>query len=69
MFNYICTCFTVIILCIAYYAGANITVLLVETLEGEIFGGFATEQWHVDSSFYGSGESFIFKIGAMHKVF
>mmetsp|Transcript_30108 Transcript_30108/g.55964 ORF Transcript_30108/g.55964 Transcript_30108/m.55964 type:complete len:444 (+) Transcript_30108:161-1492(+) len=42
--------------------GAGTTVLVVETMQGDVFGGFATEQWHVDTSFYGGGESFIFKI-------
>ena len=43
--------------------GANATIMVVETVDGDVFGGFAAEQWHVDASFYGSGESFIFKAG------
>lgn len=43
--------------------GANATIFVVETVDGDVFGGFAAEQWHVNSSFYGSGESFIFKAG------
>lgn len=42
--------------------GAGTTVLVIETMEGDVFGGFATEQWHVDATYYGGGESFIFKV-------
>lgn len=45
------------------YTGANTTVLVVETMNGDVFGGFVNEQWHVDTSYYGGGESFVFRIG------
>ena len=43
-------------------------MLVVETMEGDVFGGFATEQWHVDASCYGSGESFVYKTGECDDV-
>lgn len=43
--------------------GANTTMIVVETVDGDVFGGFASEQWHVDTVCYGGGESFVFKIG------
>eukprot|EP00602_Paraphysomonas_sp_CaronLab_P010849 CAMPEP_0185029626 /NCGR_PEP_ID=MMETSP1103-20130426/16032_1 /TAXON_ID=36769 /ORGANISM="Paraphysomonas bandaiensis, Strain Caron Lab Isolate" /LENGTH=365 /DNA_ID=CAMNT_0027564437 /DNA_START=105 /DNA_END=1199 /DNA_ORIENTATION=+ len=41
-------------------AGNMYTILVVETMSGEVFGGFASASWHVSQSFYGTGESFIF---------
>lgn len=41
--------------------GSNKTILIIETFDGEVFGGFATEEWHIDLSYYGGGESFVFK--------
>lgn len=32
-------------------------------MNGDVFGGFVNEQWHVDTSYYGGGESFVFRIG------
>lgn len=37
-------------------------VVLIETISGEIIGGFASSTWKVSSTYYGTGESFIFKI-------
>ena len=41
------------------------TLLVVRTMDNQIFGGFATEPWritrHGSQVFYGSGESFLFK--------
>lgn len=37
-------------------------VVLIETISGEIIGGFASSTWKVSSSYYGTGESFLFKI-------
>ncbi len=39
----------------------NPSVILVKDSEGGVFGAFASEQWHEDSHYYGTGESFLFK--------
>lgn len=38
------------------------TVLVVRDTDGHIFGGFASEAWHVSKTFFGTGESFLFSI-------
>ena len=48
----------------SFYArvqGCKYTVLIVETINGEIFGGFNSSEWMISPNFYGSGESFLFK--------
>ncbi len=37
-------------------------IILIETISGEIIGGFSSSTWKVSSSYYGTGESFLFKI-------
>lgn len=36
------------------------TLLILSTNTGRVFGGYATESWHIDSHYYGTGESFLF---------
>ena len=36
------------------------TLLILSTNKGHVFGGYATESWHIDSHYYGTGESFLF---------
>lgn len=38
------------------------SVILIETISGEFIGGFSSSTWKVSSSYYGTGESFLFKI-------
>eukprot|EP00934_Nitzschia_sp_Nitz4_P005217 Nitzschia sp. Nitz4//scaffold335_size18684//12811//13917//NITZ4_008771-RA/size18684-processed-gene-0.6-mRNA-1//-1//CDS//3329548279//5207//frame0 len=38
------------------------TLLAIETTEGEIFGAFTTDPWKVSHDYYGSGQSFLWKI-------
>jgi len=40
------------------------TVLVVETDKGEVFGGFAAEPWRQSVDYYGSGESFVYRVGS-----
>ena len=36
------------------------TIMVVQDLNGWVFGAYATERWHVSSFFYGTGETFLF---------
>jgi len=38
----------------------NPTIILVKDTKGIVFGGFASERWHPNNRFYGTGESFLF---------
>jgi len=38
------------------------TVLLIEDTNGYIFGGFASEEWHISDRFFGTGETFVFTV-------
>lgn len=50
-----------------YHRTNNIdyTVIAVRTMDGQVFGGLATEPWKSQRSpkFYGTGESFLFRAG------
>lgn len=37
------------------------TLTVVETLKGEMFGGFTSTPWEVHQQYFGTGESFLFK--------
>jgi len=40
------------------------TILAIETLDGEVFGAFTSTPWHHSGhTFYGSGESFVWRMG------
>ena len=49
--------------------GQRSTLVVVETCKGEIFGGFATTAWTSSTSYYGSGESFVFTTVPAFEVF
>lgn len=38
------------------------TILVIRDTDGHIFGGFASEPWHVSKTFFGTGESFLFSV-------
>jgi len=38
------------------------TILAIKTERGIVIGGYAEEPWHVSSSFFGTGNSFLFSI-------
>lgn len=42
--------------------GATHSLLVVQTDGGEVFGGFAAEPWQQKVDYYGSGESFVFRV-------
>jgi len=42
--------------------GHQKTLLLIKDQNGFAFGALATEQWHQDTTYYGTGESFLFSI-------
>ena len=41
--------------------GYQKSIIVVETEQGEIFGGFASTEWKIFHTFLGNGQSFIFK--------
>ncbi|GLD93095.1 hypothetical protein PINS_up001687 [Pythium insidiosum] len=45
------------------------SLIVVETCDGEVFGGFATESWTTSLSYYGNGESFVFTTVPRFEVF
>jgi len=45
------------------------SLIVVEDTLHHIFGGFATEEWKVDTKYYGSGESFMFKAHPTMKIY
>jgi len=38
------------------------TVLVMEDTNGYVFGGFASEEWRIQDSFFGTGETFVFSL-------
>lgn len=38
------------------------SILVIETVDGEMLGGFTSESWTSRPKYYGTGESFVFKI-------
>ena len=45
-----------------YACGSDYTILLIETINGSCFGGFCSREWKPVGSYFGTGESFIFRI-------
>jgi hypothetical protein len=41
----------------------NPTLLVVKDEFGNIFGGFASDDWHTAQQYYGNGETFLFTMG------
>ncbi len=44
------------------------TIMVVQDLNGWVFGAYATERWHVSSFFYGTGETFLFTFQKGNKI-
>jgi len=42
--------------------GSSYTVLAIETIDGEVFGGFFTQNWQTQNGTFGTGESFLWKM-------
>jgi len=42
--------------------GATHTIIAVETTDGEVFGSFTSEPWRKNWNFFGSGESFLWRL-------
>lgn len=38
------------------------TLMAIETVDGEVFGAFTTSTWNVQPSFFGGGESFVWRM-------
>lgn len=47
--------------------GINHSLVVVNTLQNEVFGGFVAEPWKNSLDYYGSGESFVFNIEKNYK--
>ena len=53
-----------------FYKGArghDYSLILVETLNGSVFGGFCSREWKPVGSYFGTGESFIFSFDRNQK--
>ncbi|KAF0694720.1 Aste57867_14396 [Aphanomyces stellatus] len=48
---------------------AEATLVIVETDDGDIFGGFATEPWSSSGLYFGTGESFVFTCAGKFELF
>lgn len=42
--------------------GSHRTILAVETLDGEVFGSFTSTPWRIHTGYFGSGESFLWRL-------
>lgn len=42
--------------------GAHFTILALETVDGEVFGAVTTEPWRTTWSYFGGGESFLWRM-------
>lgn len=43
-------------------SGCRYSLIVVETTNGDIFGGFSDSEWMISNSFYGGGECFLFRV-------
>ena len=48
--------------------GAKYSILALETTDGEVFGSFTTEPWRKTWSYFGGGESFLWKMRSSRKT-
>jgi len=44
------------------------TILVIETTKGEVFGSFTSEPWRIQPLFFGSGESFLWRLKDAHSI-
>jgi hypothetical protein len=42
--------------------GSKHTILAIETTDGEVFGAFTSTAWKICADYYGSGESFLWRM-------
>ena len=47
--------------------GAHHTIMAIETLDGEVFGSFTSSNWRKNWSYFGTGESFLWKMRESRK--
>lgn len=46
---------------------SSYTILAVETLDGEVFGAFTAKPWHITRTYYGTPESFLWRLKKRRK--
>jgi hypothetical protein len=44
-------------------SGLAHTIIVIETIDGFKFGGFASGEWKKSKEYFGNGTSFVFSIG------
>ena len=42
--------------------GSDYTILAIETMDGEVFGAFTAQPWHIAWKYYGTNESFLWRL-------
>jgi len=42
--------------------GAKYTIIAIETVDGEVFGSFTADPWRKDWNYFGTGESFLWRM-------
>ena len=42
--------------------GSKSTILIMETLDGEVFGAYTSHPWHIDNKCFGTSEAFVFRL-------
>ena len=45
------------------------TLLVVEDMDGSVFGAYASESWRISTKYYGTGETFVFKLSPVAKAY
>jgi hypothetical protein len=45
------------------------TLLVIQDDQGNVFGGFASDEWHTAQQYYGNGETFLFTFSGMDSAF
>ena len=45
------------------------SIILIEDIQGHVFGGFASCTWEIQESYFGTGESFLFRLHPNFQIF
>jgi len=48
--------------------GSTRTLLVIETTQGDRFGSFTSEPWRIKPAFFGTGESFLWRVNNLQPI-